>query len=155
GVTLYKLAWGGTPFDQYRTHHERNTALVHGRWHPLRAVCPGLPDGFYDIVDRALALAPQDRFADAAEMRLALERLALESGFTVGPSTLAGYVAFQDDDPMALGTRALPSSARHARPAALQSTAHAATGAQVTREAPAATTPDAPRRTERLAARTP
>ncbi|MBX5483069.1 MAG: protein kinase [Myxococcaceae bacterium] len=117
GVTLYKLAWGATPFDHHRTHHERNTALVHGRWRGLKEVCPGLPDGFYAIVDRALQVRPEARFANAAEMRVALETLALESGFHVGPSTLAGYVEPQEDDPMALGARPLPASARHERPA--------------------------------------
>ncbi len=113
GVTLYKLAWGGTPFDEHRTHLDRNTALVHGRWRALRDVCPGLPEGFYDVVDRALQVKPEDRFTDAAELRMALERLALTEGFHVGPSTLAGYVERQEDDPHTQGgARPAPSSAR-------------------------------------------
>ncbi len=149
GVTLYKLAWGGTPFDEYKTHHDRNTALVHGRWHPLRDVCPGLPDGFYEIVDRALQVRPEHRFADAYEMRVALERLAVESGIHVGPSTLGGYVVPQADDPQALGVRA-PSPTRQ-RPAPVVD-AQALTVAGVTREA-TATAPPQRRKTEKLDAK--
>jgi serine/threonine protein kinase len=92
GVTLYKLAFGATPFDQHRTHQSRNQALVHGKWESLRSVCPGLPPGFYGVVDKALQLKPEDRFATARHMREALERVAFESGIHVGHSTLAGYV---------------------------------------------------------------
>jgi serine/threonine protein kinase len=164
GVTLYKLASGGTPFDEHRTHHERNTALVHGRWLSLREVCEGLPEGFYAVVDQALQVRPADRFPDAQQMRLALERLALSEGFHVGPSTLAGYLEHQDDDPLALGARPSPSSARLERPAGIAALA-AAARAEVTAagrtaashrhlaHAPGLSSPNNPRRTERMAAR--
>src|SRR6185503_80539 len=93
GITLYKLAWGATPFDDHKTHQSRNNALVHGRWEPLIQVCPGLPPGFYDVVDKALQLRPENRFADAREMREALEHVALSSGIHVGHSSLARYVS--------------------------------------------------------------
>src|SRR4051812_45653094 len=54
GITLYKLAYGATPFDEHKTHQTRNSALVHGRWEKLATVCPGLPSGFYGVVDRSL-----------------------------------------------------------------------------------------------------
>ncbi len=164
GVTLYKLAWGGTPFDEHRTHYDRNTALVHGRWKKLRSVCPDLPAGFYDIVDRALQVKPEDRFPDAYQMRLALERLALTEGFHVGPSTLAGYLEPQEDDPLALGARPQPGSARIERPAAItalmqggaEATAAARTAASPRQPTvappPSPTTTDHPRQTERLPA---
>ncbi len=62
-----------------------------GKWEPLAKVAPGLPAGLYPVVDRALALRREDRFADAAEMREALERVAFEAGLRVGAATLAGY----------------------------------------------------------------
>ncbi len=95
GVTLYKLASGGTPFDAHQTHQARNNALVYGRWDPLSAVCAGLPAGFYEVVNRALMLRPDDRFSSAREMREALERVALDSNIHVGTSSLAGYVGPQ------------------------------------------------------------
>lgn len=98
GVTLYKLASGSTPFDEHRTHQARNTALVAGKWLPLHQVCPGLPTGLYHVVDKALAVKADARFANAREMREALEQVALESGVHVGPSSLSGYVEADDDE---------------------------------------------------------
>src|SRR5437867_200688 len=84
GVTLYKLAFGATPFDEHKTHLARNNALVHGRWEPLETVCPGLPRGLYAVVNRALALRPDERFKDARSMREALEQVTVETGVHVG-----------------------------------------------------------------------
>ncbi len=93
GVTLYKLAYGATPFDDHKSHQSRNNALVRGQWLPLEQVCPGLPEGFYAVVRKALQVKPEDRFADAREMREALERVAVEMGMHVGQSSLIGYVS--------------------------------------------------------------
>ncbi|MGQ0508829.1 MAG: serine/threonine protein kinase, partial [Myxococcaceae bacterium] len=110
GVTLYKLAHGSTPFDQHKTHQARNNALVYGRWEKLSNVCPGLPAGFYEVVDRALMLRPGDRFNDAREMREALERVALESGVHVGAGSLAGYVESDGDEVSVSAVRKIASS---------------------------------------------
>ena len=95
GVTLYKLASGGTPFDEHKNHAERHAALVRGQWKPLEDVYPGMPDGFYDVVRTALALKPEDRYQTAREMREALERAAFDAHIRVGQSSLMGYL---DDD---------------------------------------------------------
>ncbi|MFZ5442182.1 MAG: serine/threonine protein kinase [Myxococcota bacterium] len=92
GVTLYKLASGGTPFDDYKNHAERHAALVRGQWKDLDEVYPGLPDGLYDVVRRALAVKPDERFQSAREMREALERAAFDAGIRVGQSSLLGYL---------------------------------------------------------------
>jgi serine/threonine-protein kinase len=109
GITLYKLACGFTPFDDYKTHQERNQALVHGRWEKLETVCPGLPKGLYEVVDKATRIRPDDRFSDAREMREALEKVALESGMHAGPSSLMGYVEDKEEPP---SVRSGSSSAR-------------------------------------------
>ena len=93
GVTLYKLASGQTPFDGYSTHHDRNSALVRGQWQPLQTVCPGLPQGLYDVVARAMQLKPDDRYGDAREMREALDRAAFDARLRVSQDALAGYVS--------------------------------------------------------------
>jgi serine/threonine protein kinase len=98
GITLYKLAYGNTPFDDHETVDARNTALLGGEWKPLREVCAGLPEGLHAVVDKALQVKAQDRFASATEMREALERVAVENGMHVGPSSLAGYVKLDAED---------------------------------------------------------
>jgi serine/threonine-protein kinase len=93
GVTLYKLASGKTPFDQHKTHHERNSALVRGQWKKLQEEMPGLPQGFYAVVDKAMGLKPHDRYNDAREMREALEKAAFAAGIPVRQDALFGYVS--------------------------------------------------------------
>lgn len=92
-VTLYKLASGVTPFDQHKTHHERNSALVRGQWRRLEDQLPGLPRGIYEVVGRAMQLKPADRYSDAREMREALERAAFAAGIPVRQDALFGYVS--------------------------------------------------------------
>ncbi len=95
GVTLYKLASGGTPFDDYKNHAERHAALVRGQWKDLDETYPGLPEGFYEVVKRALGVKPEDRYQTAREMREALEKAAFDAHIRVGQSSLMGYL---DDD---------------------------------------------------------
>jgi hypothetical protein len=95
GITLYQLAAGTTPLDVNSNVTERHSALVKGKWEPLESTCPGLPPGFYKVVGRALQVKPEDRYADAAEMREDLEAVALARGLSVGPASLAGYVQEQ------------------------------------------------------------
>jgi len=95
GVTLYKLASGGTPFDDYKNHAERHAALVRGQWKDLDETYPGLPEGFYEVVKRALAVKPEERYQTAREMREALEKAAFEAHIRIGQSSLMGYL---DDD---------------------------------------------------------
>ena len=98
GVTLYKLACGNTPFDAHETVDARNTALLGGEWKPLEEVQPGLPEGLYAVLRKALQVKAGDRFATAKEMREALERVAVENGIHVGPSSLAGYVTADQEE---------------------------------------------------------
>ncbi len=95
GVTLYKLASGGTPFDEHKNHGERHAALVRGQWKNLEEVYPGLPDGFYEVVKRSLGVKQEDRYQTAREMREALERAAFDAHIRIGQSSLMGYL---DDD---------------------------------------------------------
>ncbi len=95
GITLYKLASGGTPFDDYKNHAERHAALVRGQWKDLDEFYPGLPDGFYAVVKRSLGVKPEERFQTAREMREALERAAFDAHIRIGQSSLMGYL---DDD---------------------------------------------------------
>jgi len=105
GVTLYKLASGSTPFDDFKTHADRHAALVRGQWQRLEAVYPGMPPGFYEVVDKALQVKPEDRYQTAREMREALEKGAFEAGLRVGQSSLLGYVDSEGEITAAGGSR--------------------------------------------------
>jgi serine/threonine-protein kinase len=108
GVTLYKLAFGATPFDQYTNHAERNGALVRGQWTPLEEVLPGLSPGLYEVVGKAMMLKADDRYATAGEMREALEQAAFASGVRIGAKSLLNYVT--DDGAIT----AVPTGSRNA-----------------------------------------
>ena len=106
GVTLYKLASGATPFDHHATHGERHAALVRGEWQRLEEVYPGLPAGYYEVIDRALQPRLENRFATAFEMREALERAAFDAGLRLGQSSLLGYLTPDGDITASGGSRA-------------------------------------------------
>jgi len=116
GVTLYKLAYGKTPFDHHQTHADRNGALVRGQWQPLERAFPGLPAGLYEVVARSTKLKVEERYASAAQMREALEKGAYDAGFRIGTSSLAGYVG--DDGEVSGLAPAAPSKPSGSSPKA-------------------------------------
>ena len=74
GVLLYFLVTGDYPvnartIDQLRESH----AHREHRW--LSEVRPDLPVGFMQVVERAIALDPEDRFANASELLASLSAL--------------------------------------------------------------------------------
>jgi eukaryotic-like serine/threonine-protein kinase len=79
GVLLYELLAGERPFSG-------KSSLAIARKHleepppPLVERRPDLPPALIALVDRALAKDPADRFADAAAMRAALDRIDLAAG---------------------------------------------------------------------------
>jgi tRNA A-37 threonylcarbamoyl transferase component Bud32 len=135
GVTLYKLAYGATPFDQHTSHSERNGALVRGLWEPLHKVQPGLSQGLYDVVARSMRLKPEDRYPTAGEMREALEQAAFVSGFRIGAGCLMGYVS----DDGAIST--VPTGSRPAMAQVMASAAPAAPPAAAAPPPPVAVRP--------------
>ncbi|MGZ8833098.1 MAG: protein kinase domain-containing protein, partial [Thermoanaerobaculia bacterium] len=76
GVMLYEMATGRRPFEGFL----RDTPA------PITEIRPDLPDELQEIIARALARSAGARYANAAEVRRALERLhrppAVESGET-------------------------------------------------------------------------
>jgi RIO-like serine/threonine protein kinase len=76
GVLLYYLVTGDYPVsarsvDELREAHARREH----RW--LSEVRPDLPIGFMQVVERAIALNPEDRYANAGELLAALTGLKL------------------------------------------------------------------------------
>jgi hypothetical protein len=71
GVVLYEMLTGQLPYfgDNYNVViHE----IIAGEWAPIETRAPGIPEAIAAVVHRALAVAPEDRFATAEEMAAAL-----------------------------------------------------------------------------------
>ena len=78
GVVLYELLAGRLPFE-HNSDFELMRAHLERAPLPLRTGAPSLPPALEAIVNRALAKRPEDRFANAREMRDALEAVDLKS----------------------------------------------------------------------------
>jgi len=72
GAMLYEMVGGRPPFVA-----DNPMAVLSAHLHenpaPLRDLCPEVSPGFAEVVHRALAKRPQDRFRDSDEMRAALQ----------------------------------------------------------------------------------
>jgi len=91
GVLLFRLVAGRYPIHA-ETLDELRAALARGPLPSLRSVRPDVPDEFADVVARALARDPADRFANAVEMERALAS-AFTSGWLAGPGSAASVPA--------------------------------------------------------------
>jgi serine/threonine protein kinase len=72
GVILYQLVSGELPFPG-DTYGELVLQIVTQDPPDLATIAPQLPEGFAAVIKRAMARAPEDRFATAAELGLALQ----------------------------------------------------------------------------------
>ena len=90
GVVLYEMLCGRPPFE---ADSEAATALARLHRDPLRPrqVRPGVPKPLEEIVGRAMARAPEERFATAADLRAAL--LAAGAAPTPEPDLTATNLA--------------------------------------------------------------
>jgi len=77
GVLLYYLVTGEYPVNA-RTIDQLREAHAHREHRWLSEVRPDLPVGFMQVVERAIALDPEDRFANASELLASLG--AIKSG---------------------------------------------------------------------------
>jgi serine/threonine-protein kinase len=91
GVCLYEAL---TARNLYRrkTEYETMRAIIEGPVPSVLAVNPDLPPEMEDIVQRALAKEPDDRFQSAAAMQNALEHWLAGTGEIVNSATIASYV---------------------------------------------------------------
>jgi serine/threonine protein kinase len=78
GCSMYRLLTGMYAFPG-ETRADRLVKRIRGRHVPITNVRPDLPSSLVDIVDRLLAVRPDDRFGSAAEAAEALEALTLPS----------------------------------------------------------------------------
>jgi serine/threonine protein kinase len=71
GVVLYEALAGRRPFDE-EDPWAVAMRIREGDHEPLRDAAPDVDRGLADVVERAMALEPADRFSDAEEMATAL-----------------------------------------------------------------------------------
>jgi serine/threonine protein kinase len=74
GITLYESLAGGTPFDG-ENHFDIMQQHLKNRPPPLARKNPAVPPSVEKVLMTALEKNAQDRFADATEFRVALERV--------------------------------------------------------------------------------
>jgi tRNA A-37 threonylcarbamoyl transferase component Bud32 len=89
GVTLYEALAGGTPFDG-ENHFDIMQQHLKNRPPPLVRKNPAVPPSVEKVVLTALEKNAQDRYAEAREMRVALERVLPD--VSSAPALGAGYV---------------------------------------------------------------
>lgn len=74
GLTLYELVSGHRVWDNLEDHHltSKGAALT---LPALNEVCPEVPEQLSNIIMKACAFQPDDRFQTAAELRFVLDRI--------------------------------------------------------------------------------
>jgi serine/threonine-protein kinase len=87
GAVLYRLLCGRAPFEA-----ENDIATLHQLAYGEPAPLPeGVPDAVCDVLERALAMRPEHRFATALEMHDALADAMTSLGILAGPADLARF----------------------------------------------------------------
>ena len=142
GVLAFELLTGHLP---YQADDGLALALMHAQ-DPVPRLPPGRQH-WQAFIDRAMAKAPEDRFADAAQMRDALDRIAADRrGVPVGAATnsrlvLAGAALLLL---LVVGYAGYAFMGRDAAVAPAQPEATATTEPATPAEAPADAPPEAP-----------
>ena len=72
GATLYWLLTGHYVYDLPRGFASQIIMVMQGTPVPVRSRRPQIPAGLAAVIDRSLAREPEQRFADAKDMRRAL-----------------------------------------------------------------------------------
>jgi eukaryotic-like serine/threonine-protein kinase len=80
GLNLYFMLTGGGPFDHANSSHKHHESIrrAHAKATPVppsRRMPRPFPEGFDEVILRALAKNPAERFQDAAEFGVALRHL--------------------------------------------------------------------------------
>ncbi|MEC7524624.1 MAG: protein kinase [Myxococcota bacterium] len=71
GVILYESLAGQLPFDG-ENYHQLLQAILSGKHPPVLELRPDLPPALAEVVEKAIAQSPDDRYQSAREMLLAL-----------------------------------------------------------------------------------
>ena len=87
GIVLYELTTGARCFSG-KSDFERMLAVVRGEWLPPSQLCASYPPELEQVVRRALATDPAQRYAAASELIEALERVAIDRLWVLGASSI-------------------------------------------------------------------
>jgi serine/threonine-protein kinase len=94
GIMLWE-ALAGRRMWKGMTENAVLQALVRDELPKLRSVAPDLPDYFYDVVAKATALSPDNRYSTALELQLEIEKMLDTLGGPVRPRELATFMQQQ------------------------------------------------------------
>jgi eukaryotic-like serine/threonine-protein kinase len=91
GTVLYELSTGQKPFDGANTA-TLSLQILHDDLKPPGLLVDRYPEALTQIVQRAMAKRPNDRFQSARELEDALDELLAQSGVRCGAHELGAYV---------------------------------------------------------------
>ncbi len=89
GCVLYVATLGSRPFGNGGNALRK---ILLNEYKPPRALRPDYPEGLEAIIVKALSPKPEDRYATAEDMQMALEEWLLSTGKLVTSSDVAKYV---------------------------------------------------------------
>jgi len=91
GILLYQLMTGRLPFrgdSEFSVLH----AIVHDAPRPPSVHREDFPSGLYPILERSMAKHPEDRYKDAAQMQMALDKFLMEQKLVSNTTVIGKYV---------------------------------------------------------------
>jgi serine/threonine-protein kinase len=91
GICLWEVLAGRNPFDE-TPPGEILRVVANPQIPHLREICPDLSEDLYEIVMRALAPDPAQRFQTAEEMRGRVNAAMLQADPAAGPEALAAFM---------------------------------------------------------------
>ena len=110
-ATLHTLATGKRPFEGLGTESPQRT-LLRAQTGPPPRLPAGFPEGFADILQRAMAPKPKERFSDLAEFAVALNGVEVDLDLKPTPISLprtiqaggvvGGVVGLDDESTVAI-----------------------------------------------------
>ena len=98
GVILYETLSGRMPFDG-ANYHALLRAIIAGHPLPLQRLAPHIPLELAEIIHRAMALDPKERFLSADEMQEAIQPFAVESSMAALRATFSDQTIVDDTMP--------------------------------------------------------
>ncbi len=111
GIVLYEMATLERLFKG-NSDHDTMSTIVLGTIPKPRTVRPEVPQKLEDIIMKALARLPADRYQTAAELGAALEKFAVEEGVAASTTALAAFVKEHFGEPREPGEGVATRDAR-------------------------------------------